>query len=354
MSDPPAKPPRTNVIYAIIALNLIAFAIELAAGADAFSPNALDVLKVGANYAPMTLHGEPWRIVTAMFLHFGAIHIGMNMLCLWQGRIVEQIFGPLPFAAIYVVSGLVGGVATLLRGDPVVSAGASGAVFGVYGAFAAVLVLRRARIPADVWQKTARSMGTFLAINLMIGLGVPGIDLRAHVGGLVGGFACGAVLLAGAKASWRRPLALFAGGIAIAGAAIALAPKPSDYLGALDELARVEKAANARIDDIKARLAAGKISGAQAADELERDVIAPWSAASRRMEGIEPPAASREVYDAMRSYASARDVDLATWVALLRAPASEHEARTKELQRTNAAVHAAGDAVREASARKRR
>src|SRR4051794_11193905 len=93
---PPAiVPVRTTpwVTYALIAANLIAFGLEIAAGTDASKPTAQQLLQVGGNFAPLTKGGEPWRLVTAMFLHAGLLHLGMNMLCLAQARIVEQLFG---------------------------------------------------------------------------------------------------------------------------------------------------------------------------------------------------------------------------------------------------------------------
>jgi rhomboid protease GluP len=136
-----------------------------------------------------------------MFLHFGIVHIALNMVCLYQARVVEQLFGHLGFIAIYLLAGLGGGVASLVAGSAyAVTAGASGAVFGIYGAFGAFLVLRRSQIQTDAWQRTARSIGTFLVLNLMIGLTAKGISLSAHVGGVIVGFGVGAALLAGSHA----------------------------------------------------------------------------------------------------------------------------------------------------------
>jgi rhomboid protease GluP len=313
-SPPPAPPapppaPRPWVILALIAINLVVFAIELARGADPMSPSTDALLPLGANYAPRTLGGEPWRLVTAMFLHFGALHVGMNMLCLWQGRIVEQLFGRVRFAAIYLTSGLVGGVATLLRDVPVVSVGASGAVFGVYGAFAAFLWLRRARIPVDVWQRTARSMATFLGLNLFIGLSVPGIDMRAHVGGLAAGFVCGAVLLAGARAAeqgTRRAIALLVAGVVVAAAAVVILPRPQDIQGVLEELDRLEHASATEGKRLGTAVDAKQTTGAQAADELEREVIAPWRELAAELDALHPPKRLEPLVVAMRRLATAR------------------------------------------------
>src|SRR3954468_408360 len=82
---PPAIVPlRTTpwVTYALIAANLIAFGIEIAAGTDVSKPTVQQLLHVGGNFAPLTKGGEPWRLITAMFLHAGLLHLGMNMLCL--------------------------------------------------------------------------------------------------------------------------------------------------------------------------------------------------------------------------------------------------------------------------------
>src|SRR5207244_2818682 len=132
-----------------------------------------------------------------MFLHYGVIHIAMNMICLYQGRSTEGLYGHLGFVAIYVVSGLLGGIGSLAHASNTVSAGASGAVFGVFGGFGAFLLLRRQSIDPAVWQRTASRLGTFIAINLVIGLQASGIDITAHIVGLVTGFAVGAALLVG-------------------------------------------------------------------------------------------------------------------------------------------------------------
>src|SRR6185369_10833299 len=98
----------------------------------------------------------------------------------------------------------------------VVIAGASGAVFGVYGAFAAKLVMHRAQIDPEAWRRTVRSLGSFLLLNAVIGLSVASISLSAHAGGFVVGAAVGAALLAGTgPRRVRRPLLLLVVGLAL-------------------------------------------------------------------------------------------------------------------------------------------
>jgi membrane associated rhomboid family serine protease len=149
-------------------------------------------------YPELTGHFEPWRPITMMFVHSGWIHVGLNMLTLWMiGRILEPLIGHGRFVAAYLISGLGGavGVALLAFDTPVV--GASGAIFGLFGA---LLVIGR-HIGADV-----AGIAVVIAINLVIGF-LPGMGVawQAHVGGLVTGAAVGLVL-ARTRASRQKRL----------------------------------------------------------------------------------------------------------------------------------------------------
>jgi rhomboid protease GluP len=214
----PERLAKPWVVYALIAANVAMFVFELAHGASLTSPSADKIAELGGNKPLLTLSGQWWRLGSSMFLHYGVVHIGLNMVCLYQARVVEQVFGRLGFLAIYLVAGLGGGIASLVASPHAVTAGASGAVFGVYGAFGGFLLLRRAHIEPQAWKQTARSIGQFLVINLAFGAIVSGISLSAHVGGLVVGFAASAALLAGARAEAQRPLRAIA--IAVAGVAL--------------------------------------------------------------------------------------------------------------------------------------
>lgn len=195
------------------------FAFELAQGASASGPTPLEMIALGGDFAPLTRNGEAWRLVTAMFLHYGLIHIGMNMVCLYQIRFVERMLGRAEFLALYFAAGLVGGLASLATHPNAVSAGASGAVFGMFGAFTAVMVARRKQMDPGAWQRTMRSLGFFFAINLVFGLAQSGIDVTAHIGGLATGFVGAFVLTKTAKPT-AKPL-LRALVVAVVGAGIA-------------------------------------------------------------------------------------------------------------------------------------
>jgi rhomboid protease GluP len=193
------------VTYGLIAANLAMFAFEVVESASLTEPSSLQLIALGGNFAPLTRNGEAWRLVTAMFLHAGAIHLGMNMVCLYQIAIVERMLGRAEFLALYFAAGLVGGLASLATHPHAVSVGASGAVFGMFGAFTAVMFVRRKQIDPGAWQRTMRSLGTFFAINMIFGVTQSGIDLSAHLAGLAVGFA-GAFVLSKTASPAARPL----------------------------------------------------------------------------------------------------------------------------------------------------
>ncbi len=206
--------------YGLIAATLAVFVLEVAATASLGAPTSEQMIAIGGNFGPLTLNGEGWRLLTAMFLHYGPVHIGMNMVCLYQISVVERILGRAEFLALYFAAGLVGGLASVTTHPLAVSAGASGAVFGMFGAFTAVMLVRRKQIEPGAWQRTMRSLSTFFVLNLVFGLAQRGIDMSAHVGGLAAGFV-GAFLLA--KTASRTPNHLLrAIVVAMVGAAIAL------------------------------------------------------------------------------------------------------------------------------------
>lgn len=151
---------------------------------------SLDSLVVaGGNFPALTLNGEPWRLVTSMFLHGGIVHLVMNMACLIAaGQNVEYAFGRRSFLAIYLCAGLVGSIFSAARAEMVVSVGASGAVFGIFGAHFAYLLTHRDQLAPDARGTQLKNLAIFMGINLVGGLAGKGIDVLAHVGGLVTGF----------------------------------------------------------------------------------------------------------------------------------------------------------------------
>jgi rhomboid protease GluP len=229
----PARQARSaagGVTIALIVMNVIVFLVMTFAGVGFFSPSAAAVLPWGADFGPLTMGGQWWRLVTSCFLHFGIVHIGMNMFILLQiGLFTEMLYGKARFLALYLLAGIAGNVAGLFLHPNTVSAGASGAIFGLYGGLLAFLLVRRGVVPTEAALKVAKSAGIFIAYNFVYGLASPNTDLEAHIGGLVAGFVVGCVLAwsrvaPGARAQ-ARGLAAVAAGAALVLGPIALLPK---------------------------------------------------------------------------------------------------------------------------------
>jgi rhomboid protease GluP len=187
-------------------------------GVPPFSPSPVDLARWGALVGPLTIGHQWWRMGTAMFLHFGLIHLLMNMVCLLSlGLVIETFFGRASLLIVYLLSGLGGSLLSLLIHPQGVGAGASGAIFGVAGAIMATSAVhwsRQATHPlADEW----RQLLSFLTINLGYGIIQPEIDLSAHVGGLLTGAVFGLALIRPdsleRRPTWGRMIAVSAGGV---------------------------------------------------------------------------------------------------------------------------------------------
>lgn len=201
------------VTQALIAVNVLVFLAELALGGDLngtgswiYEKGVLVSSAVDSSGQLVGVaHGDWWRLLTAAFLHYGPLHLGMNMLVLWLlGPGVEDYFGHARFALLYLVSGLSGSAGALLWSPDALTVGASGAIWGLMGA---ALVLERRRIYVFGGQAMA-----LLLLNVLITLFLPGISIGGHFGGLVGG-----VLAALAFTSLRRSPALATASVAAVG-----------------------------------------------------------------------------------------------------------------------------------------
>ena len=149
----------------------------------------------GANFGPDTLSGDWWRLISYMFLHGSLMHIFFNMWCLWDlGRLCESLYGRWTFGAIYLITGIAGGLASVGWNPGVLSVGASGAIFGLAGALIASFYLGEFSLPRVAISGTLRSLVVFAVFNLVIGQVIGGIDNAAHIGGLVSGLALGALI----------------------------------------------------------------------------------------------------------------------------------------------------------------
>lgn len=282
------RTPRVLVTPALVAVNAAVFVMMLISGVDIMSPTIEQLLEWGANYAPLISGGETWRLLASNYIHIGIIHVAFNMAVLWQaGQLVERMLGNAGFLIVYTVSGLLGSMASVMWNPDVVSAGASGAVFGVYGFLIAHLTLNRGRIPVGVVSSIRNSALAFLAFNVMFSLSVDGIDMAAHIGGLLGGAACGALLhLPGLWA--RRPMG--DGLVALAGALaltwfVGVGMTPSaDLQGALQRFGEVEQQVFERYNDAMEQVQAQALSDPEFGVVIDTEVLPPWRQARETFE----------------------------------------------------------------------
>jgi rhomboid protease GluP len=290
----------------LIALNVLVFLMMVLQGVSVFNPTADSVLRWGADYGPLTLHGQWWRMVVSTFLHFGLIHLLFNMFVLFSiGLFMESLAGRVPFVVLYLVCGLGGSAASLAWHPSIVSAGASGAIFGLYGALLGFLVRHRGSIPAESLASLRKGALTFIGYNLLYGLR-PGVDMAAHLGGLATGFMLGLFLIQSSStasslsssseltasngglapdSNSRVPLAVALGLALIAVPMIAL-PKPDDYLAEYKRLATMEEKDIELFNASVKQWQANQITDQQYADILEKQILPQWRTEREAMERL--------------------------------------------------------------------
>lgn len=178
---------RVIVTPVLIALNVLAYLITAVQAQSPMNNNASQVFTSGVLFSPsVAFNGEWWRLFTSGFLHYGLIHLAVNMLSLWMlGKDLELLLGKIRFTVVYAMSLFGGSVAVYLFADPGTgTAGASGAIYGLLGAIL-IAILRLRLNPTQV-------IGV-IVLNLIITVSIPGISLFGHLGG----FVIGAIAMAG-------------------------------------------------------------------------------------------------------------------------------------------------------------
>lgn len=267
----------------------------------------------GANNAAATTDGEWWRLVSYMFMHYGLVHLLLNAWAFFQaGHLVERLFGRGLYALIYFGSGIIGGLATLRwNGDRIWSAGASGAVFGVYGALLGYLWREQHRVPAGIFRPMLKSTLLFAGYSLFYGAVHPNIDNAAHLGGLLAGLLLG-------------------------------------WVGALPLEPEARARLRGRRDAIGAALAAAAIAVgvivAPRYDYRARDEFVAWPSTIRAMHEQEVKLLTRE-RAALTDFMKSHDAQpLAHWLKTQAVPA--HEAWLKDLQPLRLAAETARERER--------
>jgi membrane associated rhomboid family serine protease len=210
------------ITFTLIGINVALFILELALGGALngtgswiYEKGVLVSTAVDSSGQVVGVsEGEWWRLLTAAFLHYGPLHLGMNMLVLWFiGPPLEEYFGHWRYLLVYLVSGLAGSAGALIWSPNALTVGASGAIWGIMGA-ALVLEARR------IWVFGGQAMG-LVVFNLAITFLIPGVSIGGHVGGLIGGGLCALAFSSFRRSPAIATLSMFAVGVVSVGLAAA-------------------------------------------------------------------------------------------------------------------------------------
>src|SRR5262249_9205363 len=188
--------PRALMTTIMTAACIIAYLAMVASKVDSLWPIPPQLIRWGANYGvDIALGHEYWRLFTNVFVHFGLIHLSLNMWNLLViGPLVERLYGNMAFAVIYLASGIGGSIASFATSPHRVGVGASGAICGVLGGLVAFLVVHRQRIPRTILTSFKRSLLWVVVSMAILGYLIPNIDHQAPLGGFVSGFLAGLLL----------------------------------------------------------------------------------------------------------------------------------------------------------------
>lgn len=301
-----AVSPRAWITPILVLLNVAMFAAMAVSARRLGGFDLVTVLSWGGNLGTMTVNGQWWRLVTALFVHLNLLHLVLNLWVLWNvGRLAERLYGMGAFLFLYFASGVLGNLTSIAWEPSNTTAGASGAIFGILGAQLVFLVHRESRIPAQVARAHWLSTLVFVLFNLLHGAFTPGIDNAAHVGGLFGGAALGWILVRPLEANARQefPFHKAVAATLLLGAAVLLGIVQVTGLGS--QLTVPERYARAHLWYFKgeaenlaawnafaSQSASGSLSDAELGARFEQQIVPFWVMADERLKkeaGSLPP-----------------------------------------------------------------
>jgi membrane associated rhomboid family serine protease len=289
-----AATPHIVVTPALIAVNLAVFAAMVFRHVSAFAPPTEALEAWGANYGPLTTHGQWWRLVTCTFVHIGITHLLVNMFALFViGRFTERLFGNAGFLVLYLLGGIAASLTSLsIHPATIVSAGASGAIFALYGGLIGFLLVRRSAMSYATASSLALNAAGFVAFNLFYGLTKAHIDMAAHVGGLLAGVPIGAAMAfdpattTGEERLWRSAL------VCVFGAAILLPvarriPVLDDWPREFASWRSLTSETAARVNQLMEKKDGDTAPAPeQIADQIDRQLVPPLDAERARLEKL--------------------------------------------------------------------
>jgi rhomboid protease GluP len=194
---------ESPLTFGLILANLLVYGLSAYCAGALGSIDNRTLVECGGVYGPaVMLGGQWWRLVTAMFLHGGLEHLLLNMISLLiVGRMMELTFSRSAYLGIYFASGMLGFVVSLIAHPVSVSIGASGAIFGLFGAMGGYAFFHRRRL-GERYGSFMKEFGVILGLNLILGLTIPSIDMSAHMGGLLLGLVGGYLAIQSSVALW--------------------------------------------------------------------------------------------------------------------------------------------------------
>lgn len=313
---------QTWVTPTLVAINIAVFAACALSGGGVLKPNLHVLTQWGTNFGPLTLTGQWWRLFTSMFLHFGLLHLAFNMWALYiGGRLVEKLYGSTSFLLLYFGAGLCGSLASLLWHPAGNSAGASGAIMGVYGAMLVYFLRKDTLVPSWIIAQQRNSVLVFVGYNLLAGVSHQGIDNAAHIGGLLGGAALGLSMIRPLDVERRAASGVrhWAQGTTVAITLLAslgytVAHPNADRMQELKVRSDIqwigeqEIAVDHLYRDEFQKYKAGTISPPQFANLIERDVLPRWDEIMQRITNDRLPAESglQETRNSLIAYCDSR------------------------------------------------
>jgi rhomboid protease GluP len=282
------------VTAALIAVNIIVWVFMVVRGVPWLEPSG-DALKAyGANYGPLTTHGEGWRLLTACFLHAGIVQLLVNQWALWQyGRWLERLLGHFGFALLYLITAFASSLVAVCWQPDAVLAGSTGPIAGLIGALAAFCWRVPDVIPKLALGRLRASTFAFLGYNIGVEMYRQRLDAAGFLSGLAVGFAGGLILSQPIVESSRPPrfnrnaVLAAAGFLLVIVAAFIARPKLPDPSEEFDEIRESQRQAiaayQAAINDLKA----DRIDAPKFIERLGNDVLLPWHAAKDRLKQLD-------------------------------------------------------------------
>lgn len=284
------------VTGALLAVNGVVWILMLVRGVHWLDPSGDSLKPWGANFGPLTTHGDGWRLITACFIHAGIVHLLVNQWALWQyGRWLERFFGHLGFALLYLITGFASSLVAVRWQPTLVLAGSTGAIAGLIGALAAFCWRVPGLVPKLALNQLRAGTFVFLAYNIGVEMYRGRLDAAGFLSGLAVGFVGGLILsqpfVEGRRPRrWTRNSLLAALGFVI----VMLGPYlltpdllTPDAAVEFDEIQHAKHEVLTTFQTAYDDLRNDRIDSEKFIDTMVQGVLPPWHSAEKRVEALD-------------------------------------------------------------------